>query len=304
MSSNLRGALYLCIAMACFALNDSLVKLALGTLNLGQIVFLRGVIATALLVLFFRRSLDLKQLPLLRHPASVLRIFAELMASLLYLTSLIHLAVGFVTAINQALPLFITAGAALFLAEPVGWRRWTAVSVGFLGVLIIVRPGMEGFSAWSLMTLASVVFSAMRDLSTRRIPREISSSALSISTAFAVAVIGGLIIEPTGGWKPVSLMDSAVVFTAAVALVVGYHCLILAMREGEVSFVAPFRYTGLLWATLMGYLLFADIPDELTIIGSALVIASGLYTLYRERRVSKMMPVVKSTGPGMAPDGI
>src|SRR5690606_16111616 len=101
--------------------------------NLGQIVFLRGVIATALLVLFFRRSLDLKQLPLLRHPASVLRIFAELMASLLYLTSLIHLAVGFVTAINQALPLFITAGAALFLAEPVGWRRWTAVSVGFLG---------------------------------------------------------------------------------------------------------------------------------------------------------------------------
>jgi len=300
----MRGALLLCIAMACFALNDSLVKLALHTLTLGQIIFIRGVIATTLLVLFFHRSLDVKQLPLLRHPASILRIVAELMASLLYLTSLIYLSIGFVTAINQALPLVITAGAALFLAEPVGWRRWTAVTVGFMGVLIIVRPGLEGFSAWSLLTLASVVFSAMRDLSTRRIPKEISSSVLSISTSLAVTIFGGLIITPMGGWQPMSLQDGVVVFTAAAALVVGYHCLIMAMREGELSFVAPFRYTGLLWATLIGYLLFADIPDELTIAGSALVIGSGLYTLYRERRVSKAMPVVQSTGPGMSPDGL
>jgi len=304
LSPNMRGALLLCIAMACFALNDSLVKLALNTLTLGQIIFIRGLIATTLLVVFFHRSLDMKQLPLLRHPASILRIVAELMASMLYLTSLIHLSIGFVTAINQALPLFITAGAALFLMEPVGWRRWTAVSVGFVGVLIILRPGLEGFSAWSLMTLSSVVFSAMRDLSTRRIPKEISSAALSISTAFSVAIFGGLIIEPMGGWQPISLQDGVVVTTAAAALVVGYHCLIMAMREGEVSFIAPFRYTGLLWATLIGYLLFADIPDELTILGSALVIGSGLYTLYRERRVSKTMPVMKSAGESMTPDGL
>lgn len=304
MSANVRGALFLCIAMACFSINDTLVKVALGSLTLGQIIFLRGMMATAMLVAVFHRSLRLEQLRLMRHPAVVLRTIGELTATFFYLISLIYLTVGFMTSIFQALPLAVTAGAALFFGEPVGWRRWLAVTVGFVGMLIIVRPGLEGFNVWSLATLASVFCSALRDLSTRNVPKQLSTAVLSTVTAFLVAIAGFIAIEPLGGWQPVSAEVLAIVFAAAVFLIAGYHYLIVAMRDGEISFMAPFRYTGLLWATFLGFVVFGDIPDRYTIIGAAIVVGSGLYVIYRERITKRAMAVVKSTSTSVVPDGL
>src|SRR5690606_32556087 len=142
--------------------------------------------------------------------------------------ALLQLPIAFVTAIIQALPLAVTFGAAMFFAEPVGWRRWTAIITGFLGIIIIVRPGLEGFNAWSLAALVAVCFSSLRDLSTRAIPKELNTSTLSTMSAIIVMLVGGLIIQPFGGWKPVDGKSLLLVFSASLALIIAYHALISA----------------------------------------------------------------------------
>ncbi len=195
-------------------------------------------------------------------------------------------------------------GAALFLGEPVGWRRWLAIVVGFAGVLVIVRPGFEGFTVYSLVALCCVAFCAVRDLSTRRIPAEVPTLLVSTVTAGAVTVAGAFLIAPMGGWTPMSLNQTVLLFGAAVLLLVGYQFIIMAMRVGDISFIAPFRYTALLWAILLGYLAFGDLPDLAMIVGATIVICSGLYALYRERKVDVQRPAATSTAPAMAPDGL
>lgn len=209
-----------------------------------------------------------------------------------------------VSAVLQALPLAVTMGAALFLAEPVGWRRWLAILSGFGGVMIIIRPGFEGFNAYALLALVTVTFCAVRDLATRRIPDEIPSLLVSVTTAIAVTIGGGVLIVPFGGWTPVEAGEVGLLFAAAVLLLFGYQFIIMSMREGDISFVAPFRYTALLWAILLGFLIFGDVPDAAMIAGSMIVVGSGLYTLYRERKVGTALPAAESTGPAMAPDGM
>lgn len=305
MSSNLRGALFMCIAMASFTINDTFVKWAMETLSLGQIVLLRGFMASTMLMLFIGRTIDMQQLAYLRHPAVLLRILGEVGAALFFIMALAQLPLAFVTSILQSLPLAVTLGAAIFFSEPVGWRRWSAILVGFAGILIIIRPGFEGFSIWSLAVLASVLCCTLRDLATRIVPKELSTSALSTMTAIAVMLVGGLIIQPLGGWKPVTATSLILVFAASVFLITGYHSLITAMRQGgDISFMAPFRYTGLLWAIALGFFVFGDIPDRYMLIGAAVIICSGLYSLHRERVVNKERPIAASTTPGMAPDGL
>ena len=304
MSPNLRGALFMCIAMAGFTINDTFVKWALESLTLGQIILMRGMMAFVMLILFFYRSIDLSQLPYLKHPAVITRMVGEVGATLCFLLSLSYLPIAFVTSILQALPLLVTLGAAFFFSEPVGWRRWSAIIVGFIGILIIVRPGFEGFTVWSLVTVAAVIFCAIRDLATRVIPKEMSTANLSTATALVVALVGGALIEPFGGWQPVTTSNLAIVFTSAVALIIGYYSLITAMRQGDISFMAPFRFTGLLWAILLGYVIFGDLPDRYMLIGASIIICSGLYALYRERVVNRQRPITESTSAGMAPDGL
>jgi len=233
----------------------------------------------------------------------LMRMIGEVGATLFFMVALAHLPLAFVTSILQALPLAVTLGAALFFSEPVGWRRWSAILVGFTGILIIVRPGFEGFSVWSLAILASVCCCALRDLSTRAVPKELSTSTLSAMTALTVMLVGGLIIQPLGGWKPVTAPSLALVFAASLCLITGYHTLITAMRQGDISFIAPFRYTGLVWAIVLGFLVFGDTPDRYMLIGGAVIISSGLYSLHRERIVNRVRPIAGSTSPGMAPDG-
>ncbi|WP_422370476.1 DMT family transporter [Hoeflea sp.] len=294
MTPNLRGALFMSLSMAGFTLNDSIVKLMTDDISVAQVMFLRGIIATVLIYIFAWRRGAIRPIRLLMDKWVALRVVGEVGGTLTFLTGLANVPIANAAAILQALPLAVTMGAALFLAEPVGWRRWLAILVGFSGVLLIIRPGMEGFSPYSLMIVGTVIFAAARDLATRKVDPAIPSLYLSTVTAGAVTVAGLLLIWPMGGWQPVDTAQLGLVAMAACLVLVGYQFIIMSMREGEISFVAPFRYTGFLWAVLMGYLMFGEVPDSFMIAGGAIVIGSGLFTLYRERVRSKQKPASRS----------
>lgn len=303
LSANLRGALFMSIAMAGFTINDALLKSVASLMNIGQAILLRGIFATLLLFLLTWRDGGFYRPYLLMRYSVAIRVLCEVGGTVSFLLALFKLPIAHVTAVLQALPLTVTIGAALVFSEPVGWRRWSAIVVGLIGVLIIVKPGFEGFSIWSLSALAAVFFATIRDLATRLIPSEVPTSLVSSATSIAVMLCGALLVVPLGGWAPLDVSNTSVVFGAAVALVFGYQAIITAMRDGDISFMAPFRYTGLLWAIVLGFVLFGDVPDFSMLFGASLVVASGLYALYREQLVNEKRPITDSTGPGMAPDG-
>ncbi|UIJ73234.1 DMT family transporter [Aurantimonas sp. HBX-1] len=282
-SDNTRAALFMLLAMAGFVVNDSFVKLASPAIPPVQIMAIRGV---ACAVFLFVLAWGLKALRPLRDalsPRLLLRTAADIMATLCYITALGQMPLANASAIFQALPLTVTLGAALFLGEAVGWRRWTAIAVGFLGVMIIVRPGTEGFTIYSVAVLASVAFSAIRDLSTRRMDRAVPSIYIALVTSIAVSLVGWLLLPLSGGWQPVSAVNLVNLVFAAAAIAVGYIFIVQAMRTGDMGFVAPFRYSILLYALVIGYIVFGDLPSPLTLLGATIVVASGIYTLYRER---------------------
>lgn len=292
------------ISMAAFTVNDVLAKAVSQDMNMAQIMLVRGSFATLLVVLLAWRTGALSQLRRVLDPMIGLRVLGEVFATVAFLVALANMPIANVSAILQALPLAVTMGAALVLAEPVGWRRWLAIGTGFLGVLIVVRPGFQGFSTYSLLALACVFFCAVRDLATSRIHAAVPSIVVSIATAAAVTVMGAVLIQPFGGWTPLEAGSTAKLLGAAVLLVFGYQFIIMSMREGDISFVAPFRYTALIWAIVLGYLAFGDVPDWGMTIGATVIVGSGLYALYRERVRGAGRPAAESTSPAMAPDGL
>jgi len=282
-SDNIRAALFMLVAMAGFVVNDTFVKLTSEELSPPQIMAVRGVAASLLLFVLAWRMGALRPIGLALQPRPMLRTGADFMATFSYLTGLSQMPIANASAIFQALPLTVTLGAAVFLREPVGWRRWAAIGVGFVGVIIIVRPGTEGFTVYSLSVLAAVLFSAIRDLATRRMDRAIPSLFISLMAAVAVSLLGWVLIPFTGGWRPVSADNALWLSCAAVSIIVGYIFIVQAMRTGDMGFVAPFRYSVLLYALVIGVVVFDDWPSTPVLLGSAIVVASGLYTLYRER---------------------
>jgi len=304
LSPNLRGALFMAVSMAGFTIGDAISKLLVETMNQGQLMLVRGVFATTLIAALAWKQGALRMPGQALHPMVALRSLCELVATVSFLIALAHMPLANVSAVLQALPLAVTMGAALFLGESVGWRRWIAIGFGFLGVLIIVRPGSEGFNVYSILAMLCVAFCAVRDLATKNMPAEVPSLLVSTVTAGIVTVAGAVLVMPMGGWAPMTAGQIGLMAVAAVVLLIGYQFIIMAMRVGDVSFVAPFRYTALLWAILLGYLTFGDVPDAAMIVGSTIVVGSGLYALYRERILGRRKPAAESTGPAMAPDGL
>jgi drug/metabolite transporter (DMT)-like permease len=190
------------------------------------------------------------------------------------------------SAIMQSLPLAVTLAAWVFLKEPVGWRRLLAICVGFGGVMLIVRPGPDGFDHWSLVALVSVAFVVLRDLSTRQLTKAVPSSTVAIAASASVTVTA-LVLSLIEGWVMPSLGQMALLAGAAASLVVGYNYVVMVMRVGDLGFVAPFRYSSLVVALILGWLMFGSFPDALTLAGAALVVGSGIFTLWRERRVRR-----------------
>ncbi|MBO9646956.1 MAG: DMT family transporter [Variovorax sp.] len=269
-------------AMGCFVFNDATVKHVSQSMPSAQLIFVRGVIATVLVLLIAYRLGALRQVGALLHPRVALRGAVDACATMLYLLSLFQLPIANATAINLAAPLFMTVFAVLFLGERAGKARWIAVVLGFAGVMCIVRPSGDGFNAWALLCLLGTLFHATRDLMTRRIDPAIPSIIITLATALAVTLLSGA-LTVSSGWKPFALRELALLGVAAAFLASGYFLLVQCMRAGEVSLTAPFRYTAVLFATLLGYAIWDEVPGGSAWIGIALLVGSGLYMLHDER---------------------
>lgn len=272
------------IAMATLILNDTLIKLASDQLPSGQIMALRGTFATALIAMMAWRTGAFAKLSQVAQYPIFLRVAAEIGATVTFLLALFNMPIGNVVALMQVTPLVVIAGAALFLREPVGWRRWAAALAGFVGVMLIIRPGTSAFTPWALLALVTVIFSASRDLATRRIDPATPSLLVTLMTAAAVTVTG-YAMYPLQEWQYVGGRELGLLAMAAVSMACAYHMLVLAMRSSDVSVVAPFRYTMVLWATLSGYIVWGELPDGWAIVGTTVVILAGLYSFFRERRL-------------------
>jgi S-adenosylmethionine uptake transporter len=211
---------------------------------------------------------------------------AEIFTTIAFLTALKHMPLANVTAILQALPLAITMAAALFLAEPVGWRRWSAILVGFVGVLIVVRPGLEGFNIYSLSALMAIIFITVREIATRKLNSKVPTITVVLSTAIGSALFAGIMMIGSE-WDTVSAVSWLLILGAAVAVLIATSLSVMAMRIGEIGFVSPFRYTAMLGAIGLGILMFGDWPDQPTLVGTLIIVSTGIYTFHREQKISR-----------------
>ena len=295
-NDNMRGSALMVAAMAAFTVNDACMKAVTVTMPLYQAILLRGLLTVAMLLLIARYLGGLK-FRLGRKDAAMvaIRSLAEVAGTVTFLTALRHMPLANISAILQVLPLAVTLAAAVVLRERIGWRRMSAILVGFAGVLMIVRPGTDGFDTWALLALLSVACVVVRDLATRRLSAQVPSVTVAVFAAASVAAMAGVTV-PFTDWAPVSLTQSAQIVGASGFLIVGYLSIVMAMRVGDISVVAPFRYSALVVAIALGWLVFGQFPDAWTLTGSAIVIATGVYAFYRERRLN-----ILTATPAIAP---
>ncbi len=292
-AANRRGILCMVGAMGCFVTNDALVKFASQSMPSAQLIFIRGAMSV-LLVLAVAHALGATtRLRETTRGWVAVRALVDATATMLYLGSLIHLPIANATAINLAAPLFMTMFAAFFMAERVRGARWLAVGAGFLGVLLVIQPRAQGFNSWALVCLLGTLFHAARDLMTRRIHAGIPSILITLATAVAVTVVSG-VASLLQGWRPFGVFEFGLLALASVFLTGGYYFIISSMRHGEMTLVAPFRYSGLLFALVLGYAVWGEVPNTLAWFGIALLIGSGLYVLVSEKR---RLPVAATAAP-------
>lgn len=266
--------------MLVFTLNDTAMKLVTGELPLFQAIALRGLLVTLGFAVMGTLMGGGPKGAFARpdRPLIALRALAEVAATGFFLTALIHMPIANLSAIMQSLPLMVTLGAALYFGEKVGPGQWAAIGAGFLGVLLILRPGGASFDIWALLGLFSVLAVVVRDLGARALRPETPSWVVAFWAAFAVTLMGlsGLLFE---SWRWPSLQAWAYLLGAAGNLFIGYLVSVAVMRQGAIAFVAPFRYSSLLWAILLGAAVFGTFPDALTLAGAGVVVLSGLYIL-------------------------
>lgn len=286
MSTNLAGALLMMASMACFTLNDTLLKYTATVVPLFQLIFLRSAI-TSLLILATRGRIGRLHFDIAARDWGIIAVRAgtEVVIAYFFLSALVNMPLANVTAILQVVPLAVTLASALVLREAVGWRRMLAILIGFVGVMLIVKPGAAGFNIWSVYALIAVFGVTLRDLVTRQLSPSVPSMTVTLVTALAVMTAAGLasLGEP---WVAFSFGTGMYIFGSAVFVLGGYFFSIQVMRTGDVSFTAPFRYTGLIWALLLGWFVFGEWPGWVTLLGAVIVVGTGIFTFYRERKLS------------------
>ena len=272
-------------AMAGFTIEDAFIKQLSSTISIGQILISIGLCSSVFFAIVALTSGHSLLASNLWTRATLTRMFAEAIAAVAFVTSLSLVPISTVAAVFQITPLTITMGAALFLGERVGWRRWLAVFVGFIGVLLIIRPGFGGFNPSVLWVLVAVLGVAVRDLVTRVIPFNVESSIISFQ-AFSSVVIAGAIILLVSPQDIAPIADKELVYLGCTIVfsISGYYAIVLAMRVGNASVVTSFRYSRLIFSLLVGVFIFNESVDMLTLIGSVIIIGSGLYTYLREHR--------------------
>lgn len=277
----------MCLSMAAFTFGDAAIKATGGDLPLSQLLVIRGVLAsTALLwMAWYFNGLRLR-LPKRDALLVGIRGLSESVAAYFFLSALLAMPFANVTALLQMLPLAVTLGGALVFREAVGWRRWTAIAIGFCGMLLIVRPGTDGFTGASIYALCAVLAVTVRDLVTRRI----STQTPSLTVTFVCSVMVTLFAAGWSfgqDWVAMTPRLTALVLLATTFIIGAYLFSVMVMRVGDVSFVAPFRYTGLVWALVLGFVVFGEWPDVLTIVGASIIVATGVFSLLREARLKR-----------------
>ena len=268
------------IAIIC---NDSIIKL-LGThLPAGEIMALRGALVSGLLLAacLWYGALTAPASYLLK-PAFSLRLIGEMGATVTFLVSLMHMRFADASGIQQFQPLAVTAASAVFLAEPVGWRRWLAALAGFIGVLLIVKPGSGAFEPYALLSGACVVFVALRDLATRVVAQGVPTLVLALSSALIV-MFAGFAMQTGGAWVAPQPLEWLGVAVTASLMFAGYMLITTAVRIAELSVVSPFRYASVIFAVLLQIGIWGIVPDAWTLLGIAIVVGAGMYAFHREQ---------------------
>lgn len=286
-------------AMAVFSINDMLMKLTGQRNPLGEVITVRGVIATLLVGAVMIALGQVSSLRFVKSKMILSRTAFDGLAMLLFTTALIHMPLADLSAINLVSPLLITAFAVVLFREEVGWRRWTAIVVGFLGTLLIVKPTPANFNAWALLGVATAFSAAFRDIVTRQMSPAIPTIAISFMASFGTVVIG-VVMCFFEDWRMMSALDFGLLTIAGILMATGHFLIVIAFRGVDVSAIAPFRFTLLIWAGLCGYLVFGEVPDKFAIAGSALIVGSGLYALHREVvRRRTLAAAIPPTEPGV-----
>ena len=287
LNSNIKGAVLMTGCMLTYVINDAFMKLLFSEIALFQAIFLRSLITVLpILVMTWITKVAIRNLSYLNKRLLLARVSAEVCATIAFLLALKHMPLANVTAILQALPLAITMAAALFLSEPVGWRRWIAIILGFTGVLIIVRPGLEGFNIYSLSALAAIFFITVREIFTRKLTSKVPTITVALSTVIGIGMFSGIMMIGTE-WQPVSASSWLLILGAGVSVLIATFLSVMAMQTGEISFVSTFRYTAMLGAIGVGILIFDDWPDQLTLVGTLIIVLTGIYSFHREQTLGK-----------------
>ena len=283
LNNNIIGAAFMTGCMFSYVINDAFMKLLFSEISLFQALFLRSMITVPpVLIMAWFAKIAVRNLSSYNKLLLLFRVGAEVCATIAFLTALKHMPLANVTAILQALPLAITMAAALFLSEPVGWRRWIAILIGFIGVLIIVRPGVDGFNIYSLSAVAALIFITVREIFTCKLKSKVPTITVALATVIGIGVFSGIMMIGTE-WHPVIASSWLLVLGASVAVLSGTFLSVMAMQTGEISFVSTFRYTSMIGAIGVGILIFDDWPDQLTLVGTVIIVITGVYTFYREQ---------------------
>ncbi len=281
---NVVGSLFMIASMAGFAVEDILLKAAARSLPLGEVLLIFGLAGTLGFALLTRLRGERLLHPAYLSRPILLRSAFEVVGRLFYALAFVLIPLTTATAILQAAPLVVVAGAALFLGERVGWRRWLAIAVGFGGVMLILRPGTDGFDALSLLAVAGMLGFVGRDLATRAAPPVLSNIQLGICGFAMLSVAGAILAGYEGGMALPYPREALYLLGATVFGVGAYYALTVAMRSGDVGTITPWRYTRLVFAIGLAAAVFGESPDALTLTGSAIVVASGVFTLLRGRK--------------------
>lgn len=291
MSDNQRGAFYMMAAMFTFLVNDGLIKSLASAMTPLQALGLRSLLAAVILWPILRlRGIPIRGFRRRDRGLILVRSLSDTAASGVYISALFMMPLADATAILQVLPLTITLAGALFLGERVGWRRMLAILVGFGGVMLILRPGTQGIERGALLALGAVVLVTTREILTRALSKDVPS----LSVAFYTVVSSGtlcLATIPWLPWQPLGLESLGKLLLTTLMVSFGYYFNVMAVRTGELAAVDPFRYSSLVFAIVIGFVVFGEVPEVLTLVGASLVAATGVFTLWREQKVKSAAEV-------------
>ena len=281
----LRAGLFMVLAMGSFVSNDTLIKLVGESLPVGEIIMVRGFMAFLVIAAICLQQGVITGISHLTAPVVIARNCLDLISTIAFVTALMHMQIANLTAVMQAVPLAVAVLSMVFLREHVGLRRMTAIILGFIGVVMIVKPSIASFNIYEALALIIVFGVALRDIVTKRIPARIPTFVIALGNAGFVTV-GGTVLCLMQGFRWPELWQFGLLAMAAVFLASGYLFMVATLRLGDLSGTAPFRYSIMVFAIISGVVVFREFPDWISILGMALIVGTGLYAAHREAKLS------------------